>query len=109
MSSKSFARLKENRIAVFPLAIPSIASPGAMLAAVTLTNNHDQALLQQAITTGLLGGVLVITLGLLLLANPIMKVIGSSGAEIISRVMGIILAAYAVDTIIEALRTILTT
>lgn len=106
---KDLSACDRKRIAVFPLATPSVASPGAMLAAVTLTNNHDQTILQQAATTGLLGLVLLITLGLFLLANPINRIIGAAGAEIISRVMGIILAALAVDTIIEALRTIAST
>ena len=51
--------------AVFPLAIPSIASPGAMLAIVVLTDNHTESITEQAITAGLLVLVLAITLALL--------------------------------------------
>jgi len=86
--------------AVFPLAMPSIASPGAMLAIVVLTDNHSQSITEQAVTAGLLVLVLLFTLVLLLLATLIHRVIGNSGASVISRVMGIILATIAVDAIL---------
>lgn len=89
--------------AVFPLAIPSIASPGAMLAVVILTDNHENTLTDQAITAGLLVAVLVITLVVLLLASLIRKVIGNSGAGVISRIMGMILATVAVDSVVNGL------
>ncbi len=54
--------------AVFPLAMPSIASPGAMLAIVILTDNHTESIAEQAITAGLLLIVLLLTLVLLLVA-----------------------------------------
>lgn len=87
--------------AVFPLAIPSIASPGAMLAVVILTDNHSRSLTDQATTAGLLIVVLMITLALLLIANPIQKLLGTAGTSVISRVMGIILATVAVDSILN--------
>jgi multiple antibiotic resistance protein len=89
--------------AVFPLAMPSIASPGAMLAIVILTDNHTESLADQAITTGLLMVVLLLTLVLLLAASAVNKVIGNTGASVISRVMGIVLATIAVDSILGGL------
>lgn len=86
--------------AVFPLAIPSIASPGAMLAVVVLTNNHTETIANQAVTAGLLVLVLLVTLGLLLAASTVFKVIGITGASVISRVMGIVLATIAIDAIL---------
>ncbi len=86
--------------AVFPLAMPSIASPGAMLAIVILTDNHTESLADQAITAGLLMLVLLLTLGLLLAATYVHRVIGSTGASVISRVMGIVLATIAVDAVL---------
>lgn len=53
-------------LAVYPLAIPSIASPGAMMAIVMLTDNSRYSLLDQSITAGVMLVVLLITLGLLL-------------------------------------------
>ena len=90
--------------AVFPLAIPSIASPGAMLAVVILTDNHRQPLEDQAITAGLLILILAFTF-VLLLATKIQKLIGSTGSSVISRVMGIILATVAVDSVLTGLET----
>ncbi|QIE46035.1 MarC family protein [Pseudohalocynthiibacter aestuariivivens] len=86
--------------AVFPLAMPSIASPGAMLAVVVLTDNHTESIRDQAITAGLLVVVLIITLILLIMASAVHRLIGNSGASVISRVMGIILATIAVDAIL---------
>ncbi|WP_146590788.1 MarC family protein [Puniceibacterium confluentis] len=89
--------------AVFPLAMPSIASPGAMLAIVILTDNHTESISEQAVTAGLLMIVLLMTLVLLLVASAVHKVIGNTGASVISRVMGIILATIAVDSILGGL------
>ncbi len=86
--------------AVFPLAIPSIASPGAMLAIVVLTDNHRQPLFEQAVTAGILIVVLILTLILLLAATYVHRVIGNTGASIVSRVMGIVLATIAIDSIL---------
>lgn len=88
--------------AVFPIAIPSIASPGAMLAIVLLTDNNRFAVEEQAITAGLLAAVLLVTLGFMLLAAPIHRLIGTSGENIISRVMGVILTAVAIDIVLNA-------
>lgn len=92
--------------AVFPLAIPSIASPGAMLAIVILTDNDTTPLAEQAVTASLLIVVLVMTFGLLLMATAIHRVIGSTGASVISRVMGIILATIAVDAVLQGFDTL---
>lgn len=89
--------------AVFPLAIPSIASPGAMLAVVILTDNKYNSWVDQSITAGLLLLVLGITLVVLLLASLIRKLIGNSGAGVISRIMGMILATVAVDAVVNGL------
>lgn len=86
--------------AVFPLAMPSIASPGAMLAVVVLTDNHSQSISEQAVTAGLLILVLLFTLILLLGASLIYPFIGKTGASVISRVMGIVLATIAVDAVL---------
>ena len=94
---------REHRAAVFPVAIPSIASPGAMLAVVVLTDNDRFSLTHQAMTTGAMAVVLLATLVLLLAAAPIHKVIGITGEMIISRIMGMILAAVAVDAVLAAL------
>ena len=92
--------------AVFPLAMPSIASPGAMLAVVVLTENDSNSSLEQAITAGLLFAVMAVTLGFLLVAERLKRVLGSTGANVISRVMGIILATIAVDAVLGGLEAV---
>ena len=90
--------------AVFPLAIPSIASPGAMLAAVVLTDNHRFDVYHQLITASVMLTVLLITLLLLLFATTILRFIGKAGASIVSRVMGMILATVATEQVLSALK-----
>lgn len=92
--------------AVFPLAMPSIASPGAMLAVVILTDNKSHTIPDQMVTGALLLMVLLITLALLLLAPQLKRVIGSTGSNVISRVMGMILAAVAVDSVLNGLEVV---
>ena len=89
--------------AAFPLAMPSIASPGAILAIVVLTDNHLVEISEQAIIAALLLGVLVLTLGLLLMAGRIIDVIGATGAIVVSRVSGLILATIALDSVFVGL------
>ena len=86
--------------AVHPLAMPSIASPGAMLAIVVLTDNNSQSVGEQAVTALLLMIILAITLALLLGAAMIYRFIGATGTSVISRVMGMVLATIAVDAIL---------
>ena len=90
--------------AIFPMAMPSIASPGAMLAVVLLTKNSEFSVWEQFQSSILLIGVLLIVLILLLLAGKVHKIIGDAGASIISRVMGLILSAVAVANIIEGIK-----
>lgn len=88
--------------AVFPLAVPSLASPGAMLAIVLLTDNNTVAIPDQAVTAVVMLVVLVFAYLCMLAAGPIIRVIGNSGAAIVSRVMGMILASVAADLVIGA-------
>ncbi len=91
-------------LAVYPLAMPSIASPGAMMAIVMLTDNHRYAFMDQLMTAGVMVFVLLVTLLLLIGASKIHKLIGDVGAEIISRVMGLILAAIAVNNLLLGIK-----
>jgi multiple antibiotic resistance protein len=90
-------------LAVFPLAIPSIAGPGSILAVVVLTDNQQFTFAEQAVTAMLLCVVLAVTLALMLAANRIHRLIGNSGANIMIRIMGIILCGLATELFLEAL------
>lgn len=89
-------------LAIYPLAIPKIAGPGTMLTVVLLTDDHRFDFVQLSLTTAVLALVLAITLGVLLVAGPISRIIGAAGASIISRVMGMVLVALAVHTVLSA-------
>lgn len=90
--------------AVFPLAIPSIASPGAILAIVLLTDNTQHGILNQTMTGLVMGVILIITYFLMLLSNKIHHRIGNSGAIIISKIMGLILASMAANNILMGIK-----
>lgn len=91
------------QVAIYPLAIPKIAGAGTMLTVVLLTDDHRFDFVQLGMTAGVLVVVLAITLVLLLAARPISRVIGPSGSSVISRVMGMVLVALAVHTVLSAL------
>lgn len=90
--------------AIFPLATPSIASPGAMMAVVLLTDNHSYSIARQAVTALIMLAVMLVAYLLMLGAGRISKIIGDGGASIISRVMGLILASIAATNVLEGLK-----
>jgi multiple antibiotic resistance protein len=89
-------------VAFYPIAVPKIAGPGTMLTVVLLTDDHRFDIVQLSLTTGVLAVVLAITLVVLLLAAPIARLIGAAGTSVISRVVGMILMALAVHTVLSA-------
>ena len=91
-------------VTIFPVAIPSIASPGAIMAVVLMTDNHLYSINEQAITTFLVLIVIGLTMSLLLAANIVQKRIGEYGITVISKIMGLILASYAVQSILSGLK-----
>ena len=95
---------KKDDKAVFPLAMPSLASPGAIMAAILLTENSTHTISNQALTTVLMVVVILIAWVLMMLSTRIFKLIGNSGAAIISRVMGLILSALAVTYVLEGFK-----
>ncbi len=90
--------------AIFPLAIPSIAGPGSMLAAVIMTESTRFSLVEQVATAAIMIAVLLITLVLMLAASGVNKIIGPGGASVISRVMGLILSSVAVTGVLTGIR-----
>jgi multiple antibiotic resistance protein len=103
-SEQELSLEKDQDVAVFPLAVPSIASPGAMMAVVVLTENNRYTIAHQSMITGMMFLVMGATLALLMCSGPILRVIGNTGASIISRVMGLILAAVAAENVLSALK-----
>lgn len=91
-------------VTIFPVAMPSIASPGAIMAVVLLTDNHLYSISEQIITTALVLVVTAITMAILLAATLVQKRIGDYGITVISKIMGLILAAYAVQSILSGIK-----
>lgn len=90
-------------IAVFPIAIPSIATPGAIMAVILLTDNHIYPIEVQIGTALILIAVLGINFLFMLFASSILNIIGRNGANILVRVMGMILAALSIELVLQAL------
>jgi multiple antibiotic resistance protein len=91
-------------LAVFPLAVPSIAGPGAIMAVILLTDNDVYTVPEQVETGIVLLVVLFLTYVLLLFSDAILRGIGRQGAAVLVRVMGIILCSLAVEIVLTALR-----
>lgn len=86
-------------IAVFPLAMPLLAGPGAMSAGILLAANADGNPLALATTIGALAAVMAVTLGLLLLSHQINRIIGITAQRVLMRVFGILLSGIAVQAV----------
>lgn len=91
-------------VTIFPVAIPSIASPGAIMAVVLMTDNHIYTVQQQTLTAVLVLVVVAGTCLLLLVANRVQQFIGEYGITVISKIMGLILASYAIQSILSGLK-----
>ena len=89
---------------MFPVAIPSMAGPATMMAVVILTDNSRFNIMEQAQTALEIYAVLALTLVLMLAASPIQRLIGDGGVNIVRRVMGLILAALAVQTVVDGIK-----
>ena len=74
------------------------------MAVVLMTDNHLYSITEQAITTFLVLIVIGLTMSLLLAANIVQKRIGEYGITVISKIMGLILASYAVQSILSGLK-----
>ena len=92
-----------HHVTVFPIAIPSIASPGAIMAVVLLTDNNHYSFGEQFLTTFLVILVVITTCILLLMASKIQEKVGVTGIIVISKIMGLILAAFAVQSVLSGI------
>ncbi|WP_316013098.1 MarC family protein [Roseobacter sp. HKCCA0434] len=88
---------------VFPLALPLLAGPGAMATMVLLVGQADD-LATQAVLVAVMALVLGIALGLFLIAGLMERLIGQVGVNVITRILGVLLAALATQFILDGLR-----
>ncbi|MBI3773422.1 MAG: MarC family protein [Gammaproteobacteria bacterium] len=91
-------------LSVFPLAFPLIAGPGAMTTVLLMASSAETALT----STGLLS-ILVLVMSImlvaLLFAPKLMQLLGETGANVISRMLGLILASLAVQYVLDGIKT----
>jgi multiple antibiotic resistance protein len=88
--------------AIYPLAIPGIAGPGAMLTVVLLTDNNVRSLTEQIMTTVELAMCLALLLGIYAVSGLLFRVLGRGGIEVVSRVFGLVVASIAVHNLVIA-------
>ncbi|PZO74588.1 MAG: MarC family transcriptional regulator [Mesorhizobium amorphae] len=93
-------------IAAFPLAIPLIAGPGA-ISAVVLVSGSMPGLGGGAALVGIIALGLAATLGVLLLAERVDRFLGETGRNILTRLLGVILAALAVQFVADGIKALI--
>ncbi len=94
---------EQEDISIFPMAIPMIAGPGS-IASVMLLFGRSNGIEQSMIVMGALAANLVLTLIALLLAAPLMALIGTKLEAMITRILGVVLAALAAQFVIDGLK-----
>jgi multiple antibiotic resistance protein len=94
---------KIDDVSVFPMAIPMIAGPGS-IASIMLLMARSEGLAASAIVLGALLLTLLLTLIALLLAGPLMRLLGRHMEAMLTRLLGVILAALAVQFVIDGLK-----
>jgi multiple antibiotic resistance protein len=105
-SAEQAAEEHVHHIAAFPLAIPLMAGPGAITATVLLAGQAAGQPLRLAILLAVIVVVCAACLVAFLLAQRIGKLIGVTGNVVLSRLLGVILAALAVQYVIDGVRAI---
>lgn len=87
---------------VFPLAIPLIAGPGAIASMILLTGEHP-GLEGLAVTIGVMISVLALVFILFLSSSLLERALGQTGTNVVSRVLGMLLAALSVQFVMDGL------
>ncbi len=90
-------------ISIFPMAIPMIAGPGS-IASVMLLMARSDGMTESLIVLGALATILILTMVALLLAGPLMKALGYKIEAMITRILGVLLAALAAQFVIDGLK-----
>ncbi len=90
-------------VSVFPMAMPMLAGPGA-IAAIMLLMNEARGLPQSLEVLAALAAVLVITAVALVAAGPLIRLLGDKVEAVITRLLGVLLAALAAQYVIDGLK-----
>lgn len=98
-TADTIAHEHPNSIAAFPLAIPLMAGPGAITATILQASKAGGDWLNFAALIGILAIIMLSCLIVFLLANPIDRMLGQTGRVVLTRLLGVLLAAMAIQTI----------
>ena len=90
-------------VSVFPMAMPMIAGPGS-IASVMLLVSQNEGLDRAGVIFAALIAVLLLTMAALLAAGPLMRVMGQKAEAVITRLLGVLLAALAAQFVIDGLK-----
>ncbi|WP_066810273.1 MarC family protein [Sphingomonas asaccharolytica] len=90
-------------VSIFPMAMPMIAGPGS-IASVMLMMSRNHGLEKVAIVLAALATILALTLAALLAAGPLMRLLGARIEAVITRILGVLLGALAVQFVIDGIR-----
>ncbi|MEQ1542411.1 MAG: MarC family protein [Novosphingobium sp.] len=93
-------------VSVFPMAMPMIAGPGS-IATIMLLMGRAQGTEQTVVILAALAAVLVLTLVALIAAKPLMKLLGIQVEAVITRLLGVLLAALAAQYVIDGVKAVL--
>ena len=93
-------------VSIFPMAMPMIAGPGS-IASVMLLMSRNSGLERSAIVLAAMVTILLLTLVALLAAGPIMRILGAKIEAVITRLLGVLLAALAVQFVLDGLSQVL--
>jgi multiple antibiotic resistance protein len=102
-NDQSSGKEPDHNVAIFPIAIPATATPGAILAVILLTDNQIYPIAQQLMTGLIVVATLAITWVMMFFSDRILAVIGSGGASLLTKIMGMILAALSVQLVMNAI------
>jgi multiple antibiotic resistance protein len=94
-------------VAAFPLAIPLMAGPGAITATLLLAGQASGKPISLAVLIAVVVVVCALCLGVFLLANRVDRLLGITGNVVSSRLLGVLLAALAVQYVIDGVRVVL--
>jgi MarC family membrane protein len=94
-------------ISVFPLAIPMIAGPGALASLMILANEAHARRLGLALVLAMAALVLALCYLALRLAGGVARILGQTGVNVVTRVLGVLLAALAVQYVADGVRSLL--
>jgi multiple antibiotic resistance protein len=90
-------------VSIFPMAMPMIAGPGS-IASVMLLMARNDGLQRSLVVLAAMGTILLLTLLALLAAGPIMRFLGQRIEAVITRLLGVLLAALAVQFVLDGLQ-----